>query len=493
MTDSNATAPTPAAATRKPAWRHGYVSEQELRPRTRARHRAALAPQGVRPRGPGHPLARRGVALVMVIVAITILAVFVADLMESSATEFHVAESERDRLKAEYLAKSGLNLTRLLIAHEPDIRRLVAPVYQMVVGRPPPQLNVWDFGSTLLAPFANYKEAKAMVETSGVDFSLMQGVVDTGGTFDVVTVPENGKINLNIPLFFSGDQARRSIAMQLFALLGGYQSPESPYDPMFSARDPDGHYTTRLDIVSDIIDWWDYDDQRTVFDPGSSSVQTAGSEDNIYAQFPDPYVVKNAPFDSLEELRLVRGVGDDFWATFVEPKADDPHARKVTIYGSGAVNVNMAPPEVLLARLCSFVTNQPLCADPLQAMSFIQLFNTARSFLPIALFTTPDDFINFVSGTASKGMDMYAMLSLMLKGSPLMAWTPMVIPADLRPQIAQMFLTQASIFTIESTGRVGRAQAKMTMVVNFDKPWVPPPGVPGVLPPLGVAHYFRLQ
>jgi general secretion pathway protein K len=486
---------TPAAPSQAQAWPHGYVSEQELRPRRRARRPSQVGATSLndqlRPQHDRSP--RRGVALVMVIAAITILAVFVADLMESAATEFHVAESQRDRVKAEYLAKSGMNLTRLLIAREPDIRRIAAPIYQMIVGRPPPQLNVWDFGSTLLAPFANLKDAKGMILTSGIDFGQMKGVKDTGGTFEVLTVPENGKINLNTPLFFSGDQARRSIAMQLFALLGGYQSPESPYDPMFSARDPDGHYTTRLDIVSDMIDWWDYDDQRTVFDPGNATVTVGGSEDNVYAQLTDPYVVKNAPFDSLEEMRLVRGVGDDFWATFVEPKVDDPRARKVTIYGSGAVNVNMAPPEVLLARLCSFVTSQPLCRDPLQAMAFIQLFNTARAIIPIALFTTPDDFINFISGAPTNGMDMYAMLMGFLKGSPLMAWTPMVIPPDLRPQITSMFLTEASIFTVQSTGRVGRAQAKMTMVVNFDKPWVPPPGVPGVLPPLGVTHYYRLE
>ncbi|MFI5306618.1 MAG: general secretion pathway protein GspK [Polyangiales bacterium] len=465
-----------------------YVSEQELRPR---RNRGKSRPRaGARP---SDPASRRGVALVMVIAAITVLAVFVADLMESAVTEFHVAESERDRLKAEYLAKSGANLTRLLIAREPDIRRLAAPIYQMLIGRPPPQLNVWDFASTLLAPFANLKDAKTMTQQSGVDFSLMKGVKDTGGTFEVLTVPENGKINLNAPLFFTGDEARRSIAMQLFALLGGYQSPESPYDPMFSARDPDGHYTTRLDIVSDMIDWWDPDDQRTVFDPGSASITVGGSEDNIYAQYPEPYLVKNAPFDSLEELRLIRGVSDDFWATFVEPKADDPRARKVTIYGSGAVNVNMAPPEVLLARLCSFVTNQPLCRDPGQAASFIMLFNTARMIIPIALFSGPEDFVNFVTASPSRGMDMYAILQSFLKDSPLMAWTPMVIPPELKPQIMNMFLTEASIFTIQSTGRVGRAQAKLTMIVNFDKAWVPPPGVAGVLPPLGVTHYYRIE
>jgi general secretion pathway protein K len=429
--------------------------------------------------------------------SIAIMALFVAELIQNTSTELHVATAERDRLKAEYLAKSGLNLTRLLIAREPQIRQVVAPFYQMLTGRRPPQLNVWDFGDVLLAPFADFENAKAMGLDSGVDFSLMEGIVDTGGTFEVIGVPENAKINLNVPLFFAGDEARRTTAMQLFALLGGYQSPDSPYDIMFSQRDADGHFTTREDIVSAMIDWWDYDEERTVFDPGSATIAVGGSEDDIYSQLRDPYEVKNAPFDSIEELRLVRGVGDDFWATFVEPQPDDPRERKVTIYGSGIVNVNMAPPQVLLARLCSYVTDQPLCQDPLQAAAFIQLINTVRAILPIALFTESKDFINFVTGSSNTGRDLYAMLVAFGSGNPmigpLLAWTPMQIPADQRAQIESRFLAEASIFTIQSTARVGRAQAKMTVVVNYDRPWVPPPGVSGSLPALGVLHYYRLQ
>ena len=65
------------------------------------------------------PQKRSGVALVVVMAAVTIMAVFVAELMENTSTDFHVATAERDRLKAEYLAKSGINLNRLLIAREP--------------------------------------------------------------------------------------------------------------------------------------------------------------------------------------------------------------------------------------------------------------------------------------------------------------------------------------------------------------------------------------
>jgi general secretion pathway protein K len=435
------------------------------------------------------------VALVVVITSIAILAVFVAELIENTTTDFHVATAQRDRLKAEYLARSGVNLTRLLIAREPQIRQVVGmllqPLYQ---GAQVPQLNVWDFADMLLAPFSDPQNAEAVSATTGIDFGMMEGIHDTGGTFEVIAVPENSKINVSAPLFLTGDDARRSTALQLFELLGGRHSPDSPYDPMFSARDPDGQYTTRLDLVSAMIDWWDYDEERTLFDPGNGTIAVGGSEDDVYSTFRDPYVVKNAPFDSLEEIRLIRGVGDDFWATFVESETEDPRERKITIYASGAVNANFAPPHVLLARLCSLLTEtpQPLCTVE-QGAVFIGLLGTLRGIVQnVPLFSTPNDFLEFVSGTGR----VYTMLTgllTMMNMPHLLAWTPLQIPPDVRQRVASAFLTEASIYTIESTAYVGRARAKMSVVVNFDKPWTPPRGVPGSMPALGVAHHYRLE
>lgn len=453
------------------------------------------------------PQKRSGVALVVVMAAVTIMAVFVAELMENTSTDFHVATAERDRLKAEYLAKSGINLNRLLIAREPQIRQVVGlllqPVYQ---GAKPPQLNVWDFSDLLLGPFADPQGKDALTEETGIDFSQMEGIIDTGGTFEVITVPENGKINLSKPLFFTGDDARKSIAEQLFALTGGYQSPDSPYDPMFAARDPDGHFTTRLDIVSAMIDWWDEDEQRTVFDPGTqgkATIAAGGSEDDIYGQYADPYRIKNAPFDSIEELRMVRGVGDDFWATFIDGTTDDPRERKVTVYASGAVNVNQAKPEVLLSRLCSFLSTEPLCNNEVQYRAFVTLFNTLRGIIPVPVFPTPQSFLDFVSGGAGKsgtkaqGPDLYALLNgyltAMGMAETMMLWQPVTIPPELRDAVLSKFLVEAQIFTIQSTARVGRAQAKMSLVINFDPRWTPPPGVAGRPPALGVAHHYRLD
>ena len=80
--------------------------------------------------------------------------------------------------------------------------------------------------------------------------------------------------------------------------------------------------------VAAVIDWWDEDEQRTLFDPGAAKVNSSGREDDIYGRFAEPYRIKNAPFDSLDELRMVRGFTDDFWATFVEPDRTPPNGDR---------------------------------------------------------------------------------------------------------------------------------------------------------------------
>jgi general secretion pathway protein K len=299
-------------------------------------------------------------------------------------------------------------------------------------------------------------------------------------------------INLNKPLFWVGDEARTSIAMQLYALTGGYQT-QSPYEPMFTQVDPDGQLTTRLDIVSDVIDWWDEDEQRTVFDPGASTVTASGREDDIYARFPEPYRVKNAPYDSLEELRLVRGFTDDFWSTFVEPDPDDPRSRQVTIYGSGAVNPNEAKPEVLWSRVCSFVSTQPLCQDPMQRQAFVTLFSTARMMMPIGVFERPVDFLNFLEHKGGP-RDLYQMLSMLLgPNNPLLMWKEVVIPPEKRNLLQGAFVTSARIFTIQAVGQVGRTSVRLNTVVNFDENWTPPPLTIGKMVGLGIFHRYRID
>ena len=84
------------------------------------------------------------------------------------------------------------------------------------------------------------------------------------------------------------------------------------------------------ETADSILDWRDEDPYPHLL----------GAEDFYYQGLDPAYKAKNAPFEALEELLLVRGLKEeDFWA--LEPF--------VTLYTDGKVNLNTAPREVLIA------------------------------------------------------------------------------------------------------------------------------------------------
>jgi len=438
--------------------------------------------------------SEEGVALIIAITTVAILAVMLTDMHETTGTAFAVSTSQRDAVQAEYMAKSALNLTRLLIGKEPEVRRFIDPLYRAATGNPAPQLPVWNFVDDLLSPFCTPEDQRDTLMQLGIDFGDTTGFDDLPGECHVVAVSENGKINVNDPLFLDGERARDAVADQLFALTGGYL-PESPYDALFSREDQTGTVTTRLDLVAAIVDWWDRDIQRTDFDPGARKTRTGGTgteDDSVYQLLDDGYRNKNAPLDSIEELRLVRGFNDDFWATFVEPIPNDPASRILTIYASGLVNVNEASPEVLLGRVCAYASESTLCADPLESLKFTNLLGTIRGLIPIPLFARPTDFVNFVEGKGGE-KDLYPMVSGFLPEDSELLFLPIELEEEDKTAFTRSLATSAKIFTIEATGLVGRSQVRIESVVNFHERWAPPPPNTGRMSGLGVFHYYRVN
>jgi general secretion pathway protein K len=443
---------------------------------------------------PRHKRSEEGVALILAITTVAILSVMLADMHETTGTAFAVSTSQRDALQAEYMAKSATNLTRLLIAKEPQVRRFIDPLYRAATGRSAPQIPVWNFVNDLLSPFCTPEDQRDTLMQLGIDFGDTVGFDNLPGECHVVAVSENGKINVNDPLFLDGERARNNVATQLFSLTGG-QLPESPYDALFMEEDETGTLTTRIDLITAVIDWWDRDIQRTDFDPGAGQTRTGGTgaeDDSLYQLRDDPYRNKNAPFDSLQELRLVRGFTDDFWATFVEPIPNDPVSRIMTIYASGLVNINEASPQVLLGRICSYVPDLSLCVDPIEGLKFTQILTTIRQLLPIPLFSSPTDLLNFVEGKGSE-KDLYGMLVGFLGPDSELIFAPVVIPEEQRAPLARSFATSAQIFTIQATALVGHSQVRIESVVNFHARWVPPPPNTGRMPGLGIFHYYRMN
>lgn len=90
-------------------------------------------------------------------------------------------------------------------------------------------------------------------------------------------------------------------------------------------------------IVDSILDWTDSDNLHRL----------NGAEDDYYLSLQVPYRAKNAPFDALEELLLVKGITPEILFGNNERRGIIYY---LTIYGtSSKININAAPREVLAA------------------------------------------------------------------------------------------------------------------------------------------------
>lgn len=86
------------------------------------------------------------------------------------------------------------------------------------------------------------------------------------------------------------------------------------------------------ELAASIIDWRDGDSEL--------SIPLGSAEDSYYRGLSYPYEAKDAEFEALDELLLVKGMNQDVF---------DRIKNYITIYGSGKVNINTASGVVLLA------------------------------------------------------------------------------------------------------------------------------------------------
>ncbi|KJU83711.1 general secretion pathway protein K [Candidatus Magnetobacterium bavaricum] len=137
--------------------------------------------------------------------------------------------------------------------------------------------------------------------------------VDVGdGAAVVRVIPESAKVDLNL----SNDIILKGLVNAL------------------------GIDTDTQDIIVDSIrDWMDSDDLTRLH----------GAESDYYKSQKHPYEAKNAPFDTIDELLMVRGITSEiFYGTGDKKGLKD----FVTVYNrtdNSKINVNAAPKEVLMA------------------------------------------------------------------------------------------------------------------------------------------------
>jgi len=329
-----------------------------------------------RPPVPGR--AQRGVILVVVLAVVAVVNFLVLDLNSNMFVVQKTTHVADRRTVAFYNARSAVQLGRLALVLQGMINGQLAAQKQRG------GFDLSPYSSMLFDFFANESNRSTLLEgIAGIPSELVRGFALFDGNFAVELVDEDGRINLNLAA--QGDESQQFLDRVLSWLV----APQ-PYDELFSREAADGKITTREQLVAAIIDWADTNDQ--MYQRAGAS---RGAEDNEYESLPEPYRRKDCPYDSIEELRLVRGVGEDFWSAFVDPDPFDPGQRTLTVWGQGKINVNSAPPRVLAAVICALALDQTAC-DPRNFERVLRLIDSIHE-LGGGRYGSPGHFVRAVS------------------------------------------------------------------------------------------------
>ncbi len=401
----------------------------------------------------------RGVALILVLGAITVLTVMLTEFQDDTSAELAAALADRDALKAEYLAKSGVELSRLLLASEKTISGAIGAIPGIGLMLGGIQIPVWDYADGVLGAFNDKAGNEAFQQLTGTDLSRGKNLGVEGGGFHVQIIDEDSKINVNLGAQ-SNVKSQLRIASQLLGLTAGEQ-----YRPMFEQRDRDNQFSDRATICGAIIDWADPDENLNACDVRTTTPVASGTEDSFYQMLDKPYWRKNAAYDSLDELHLVRGISDDFWATFVDPSPTNPRKRVVTVWGQTKLNVNFANPIVWLSLTCAAaVDGTKICNDPEQMGKFLFGLNMIQSIFPFPLFANGKMFVEAMKGKGT--LAGFVNLESIFKGMGIQEGASFKSDADLTDSIS----TKSEVFSIYSEGVVSgyqrRTQVRIHAVVD---------------------------
>jgi len=277
-----------------------------------------------------------GVALLMVIAFITLMSLVLIEFSRSAQTHFKSGVNLRDEMRATTMADTAVTLTQACL--DPSAWESLRSFQE--------NLDLEQLCRIMLNLFV---KNRVDLPIGGLSFEMnnIQGLGLFKGEVDIQMKTEESYIGL-AGLHCAGRgstgsncPSRRSTARKLRAILC-----DPKLEALFESEQEDGKEYTRDDIIGNLVDWIDADDNRISYDPLTNQfTEGAGEgEDSYYRDILDGegYRSKDAPFDSIQELRLVKGINEQLY---------DHLKGKVSVHSSGKVDVNFATPQVLATLL----------------------------------------------------------------------------------------------------------------------------------------------
>jgi type II secretory pathway component PulK len=200
----------------------------------------------------------RGVALIVVMIAIAVFTALAGALALSMKVETKLAMNADNEQQLLWLGRSGVEYARWILAQEASL-----------AGQPYDSLNqIWAGG-----PGANGETNSVLAGISLDNFPVGNGTV----SLQIIDLERKANINT----------ANAAVLQQALTVMG------------VNADD--------ISVVSDSIQDW-----RSP----AAGPRVAGAESDYYQSLTPPYYAKNAPIDDLSELLLVKGVTPEmYWGS----------------------------------------------------------------------------------------------------------------------------------------------------------------------------------
>ena len=402
------------------------VVERQLRPASRRAGRTGRS-------------SRTGVALLIVVSLLALMTVLTTEIVHKAGVRIRMAANQRDEAMAEALAYGGVQFYRLILIAGKQVDD--NPMFQQLMQYVPMPVNqLWQVVPALstsvlrlvLVTDGDEDDLEAAAKRGGLteeqreesreaaQTSLKKAFLDFDGDFSVKCEAEDSRIFVgNITAVTLQELAADVNLAPLWGMMtseaGREFLRETDYEPE--------------ELIANLGDWTDMDDNRMFL---------GGRESQVYQSLDDPYVPKNQPFSSLDEIRLVDGWHrDDVWDRF---------GSNLTIFpvgGIGKVNINTASPAVLMGLMAHFATPRP--SDD-QLMQAVGVFMSLRSLPPIEggqLLREPSQFTGVVR-------------------SLLPGYT-------IDDRLTTAVSTKSTVFRVTSVGTVGDAKAEIEAVFDFTR------------------------
>lgn len=452
----------------------------------------------------------RGVALLLSLVTIAILSAAVVEFSYQNRVNLALASNQRDQLKAYFLARSAVNISKLLLSFqfalssesretEDDMGRLIGRAMRRS------NFQMYQYIDLLMGPF-NSGQIESPIGGISLNETGVEGFGDFTGEMNVRVVPEEGRFDINnfAKAELDEDDLRQMCAMLL----------DTQYDPIFEKKDENGELLDRAVILQRIIDHIDPDEESIVLGDDCTVRGRSGDELRPYDNDPGTRHRNEPPnrkITHLAELYRVPGVGEDFMNAFQD---------QLTVYPVGKPNVNVAAAPMLYSVLCRNVRAQgqdnnatalDLCArDPtigMQVLWFALALDGVRSFFenplsvllayvgsteskllpsakkgqPVA-FLSVSQFPNYVKDFQNSPQLMAQFVQYsplyqqMALANPQMAVDPLnpqfpawTVDFDKSGLMKSVTVSTPKIYRIYATGQYGTTETTIEAVIDFDK------------------------